>query len=65
MSRKQALNKPYWKKYVKQQPGYHRELGYNEDGTPAKDDNGEQVFRDRPNRAMKRAHYAMIRKDIR
>ncbi len=64
-SRKQTQNKPYWKRKTGNPPGYTRQYGFNEDGTPATDPvTGERIYRDVPNRAMKRMHYAAIRKGL-
>lgn len=63
-SRFRAQNKPFFKRRAKDTPGYVREYAYNEDGSKAIDSlTGKQIFRDRPNRALKRRIYALSRKD--
>lgn len=61
-SRKQAENKPYWKRRQKQQAAYYRQYAFDEQGNKVLDDKGEQIFRDVPNRALKRRIYAGMRK---
>ena len=56
--------KPYWKRRVKQKSAYVREYAYHEDGSNAVDENGDIMYRDRPNRAMRREYHAKIRKDL-
>lgn len=79
MSRKRSQSKPYWKRRVKQQPGYKREYAFLEDGGPAMQDGHyviknpdgtleydkeHQVYRDVPNRAMVRRIAADIRRSV-
>ena len=56
--------KPFWKRAQKQQPAMVREFAYHDDGTPAFDEEGKPIYRDRPNRAMVRRAYSEIKKDI-
>lgn len=77
-SRIKSQQKPYWKRRVKQTPGYIREYAYDDEGNPVMEENyyvvknadgtltydkEHQVWRERPNRAMVRDIAARMRKD--
>ncbi len=55
-------DKPYWKKRNKQTPSMYRQYAYHDDGTKAFDEKGEHIFREIPNRALKRRWHAEIRR---
>lgn len=74
-SRNKALNKPFFKRRVKQQAAYRREYAYDDKGIPIMEeghyvtelpdgkleyDKTQQVWRDRPNRAMLRQYKAKM-----
>lgn len=61
-SRRQAAQKPYWKRQQKQVPGYVREYAYDENGLKVLSDDGEHQYRERPNRGLVRRIAAMIRR---
>lgn len=57
--------KPYWKKRTGQVPGYHKETAYTEvngEMVKALDAEGNEITRERPNRALKRRIAADIRR---
>lgn len=76
-SRRQSQNKPYWRRRAKQSPGYVREFAYHDNGEPVMQDGfyvvkeadgtltydkEQQVYRDRPNRALVRRVHSDNRK---
>jgi len=61
MSRKQMQGR-ILRSYVKQKPAYHRQFAYTEEGSAVLDAEGLHVYRDRENRAMRRAVYSQTKK---
>lgn len=56
-SRRASQFKPYFKRRTKQAPGYSRQFAYTEvngEMIKALDPDGNEIFRDVPNRALKR-----------
>jgi hypothetical protein len=61
-SRKRAQNKPYFKRPTPNHPGYVTRYGFDQDGNPVLDENGQQLYRVEGNRKLRRMAQADARR---
>lgn len=62
-SRKRSQSKPYWKRRAPEHPGYVTRYGFDEDGKPVFDENGQQLYRIEGNRKLRRMAQADARRN--